>query len=194
MDEAQKAAARRPTLRSSVPSLNTTTHASRPKYEMMDVRSVLPTVLIPYRAHATSEAAAREPLTLPHSSRPLTVLFHGNVDRRDSHGVRSYVRVLLGAMKKRAWNISLRDVELTSHGQTGTPAAEAAEAMRASTRAAGQSRLCLVPRGDTQTSRRLYDVLAAGCVPVIVTETVRACRPNLRRARAAAGRCRRRAG
>jgi len=31
------------------------------------------------------------------------------------------------------------------------------------------SKLCLVPAGDTPTSRRLFDAMAAGCVPVLLT-------------------------
>lgn len=31
----------------------------------------------------------------------------------------------------------------------------------------GNSKFCLVPRGDTYTSRRLYDAVAAGCIPVL---------------------------
>ena len=30
------------------------------------------------------------------------------------------------------------------------------------------AKLCLVPAGDTPTSRRLFDAMAAGCVPVRV--------------------------
>ena len=33
-----------------------------------------------------------------------------------------------------------------------------------------RSKLCLVPDGDTKTSRRLFDAMAAGCVPVVVTD------------------------
>eukprot|EP00966_Prymnesium_polylepis_P189685 4395061-Prymnesium_polylepis.1 len=33
-----------------------------------------------------------------------------------------------------------------------------------------ESTFCLVPRGDTPTSRRLYDAIAAGCIPVVVAD------------------------
>ena len=32
-----------------------------------------------------------------------------------------------------------------------------------------QSKLCLVPTGDTVASRRLFNAMSAGCVPVVVT-------------------------
>ena len=33
-----------------------------------------------------------------------------------------------------------------------------------------RSRFCLIPSGDTPTSRRLYDALASGCIPVVMAE------------------------
>merc|ERR1711953_917273 len=30
-----------------------------------------------------------------------------------------------------------------------------------------ESKFCIVPEGDTPTSRRLFDALAAGCIPII---------------------------
>ena len=41
-----------------------------------------------------------------------------------------------------------------------------------------RSRYCLVPAGDTPSSRRLYDALAAGCVPVYLGDEA-ALRPSL---------------
>ena len=32
---------------------------------------------------------------------------------------------------------------------------------------------CLAPRGDTASSKRLYEAIAAGCVPVIISDTLR---------------------
>ena len=39
---------------------------------------------------------------------------------------------------------------------------------RYTTRAMLRAAMCFVPQGDTDTSRRLFDALATGCVPVIV--------------------------
>ena len=33
-----------------------------------------------------------------------------------------------------------------------------------------QSVFCLVPRGDTPSSRRLFDAISAGCIPVIISD------------------------
>ena len=32
------------------------------------------------------------------------------------------------------------------------------------------STFCLAPRGDTPSSRRVYDAIAAGCIPVLITD------------------------
>ena len=33
-----------------------------------------------------------------------------------------------------------------------------------------RSRFCLAPRGDTASSKRTYEAIAAGCIPVIITD------------------------
>jgi hypothetical protein len=35
------------------------------------------------------------------------------------------------------------------------------------------STFCLIPPGDTTTSRRLFDAIAAGCIPLIVSRGIR---------------------
>lgn len=39
------------------------------------------------------------------------------------------------------------------------------------------SRFCLIPRGDTYTSRRLFDAVAAGCIPIIQDGGIRRSLP-----------------
>ena len=34
---------------------------------------------------------------------------------------------------------------------------------------------CLAPRGDTSSSKRLYEALAAGCIPVLVSDGLQVC-------------------
>lgn len=36
-----------------------------------------------------------------------------------------------------------------------------------------RSTFCLAPRGDTASSRRVYEAIAAGCIPVIVSDALR---------------------
>ena len=61
---------------------------------------------------------------------------------------------------------------MLSGGAPNTSRQEAHRAHRsisqATTRSMLQSRLCFAPQGDTDTSRRLFDALAVGCVPVVV--------------------------
>ena len=33
-----------------------------------------------------------------------------------------------------------------------------------------KSTFCLVPRGDTPSSRRFFSAIAAGCIPVLITD------------------------
>jgi len=40
-----------------------------------------------------------------------------------------------------------------------------------------RSRFCLVPRGDSPTSRRLFDAVAGGCLPVILSDEIRLSLP-----------------
>ena len=35
------------------------------------------------------------------------------------------------------------------------------------------STFCLAPRGDTPSSRRTYEAIAAGCIPVIIADELR---------------------
>lgn len=39
------------------------------------------------------------------------------------------------------------------------------------------SKFCMVPRGDTHTSRRFFDAIAAGCIPILQEDGVRAHLP-----------------
>lgn len=35
-----------------------------------------------------------------------------------------------------------------------------------------RSKYCLIPRGDTTTSRRFYDAIASGCIPVVISDDI----------------------
>jgi len=59
------------------------------------------------------------------------------------------------------------------HGNATSARREAAHAIhrtisRHTTRRMLDAAVCFVPRGDTDTSRRLFDALATGCVPVVI--------------------------
>lgn len=134
------------------------------------------TVVIPYNANRFASAAGT---TLPQraaAARSTDVYLAANLRR----GSRSGYTELPSLLPNRT--VTIRDVKLLQVGAcnrhgwcspSGGPD-EAIDAASASAFAMLDSRLCLVPRGDTLTSRRLFDALAAGCVPVIVPEAATA--------------------
>lgn len=64
--------------------------------------------------------------------------------------------------------IKAAEKEGTFRFQAGSPLMATRVADITTARAYTESKLCLVPAGDTPTSRRLFDSLAAGCLPVIM--------------------------
>jgi hypothetical protein len=114
--------------------------------------------VLPYRAHELL-SAPKDTLTM---LRNISLLFHGNCQRRDP-GVRSAMLKVLDAIPK-DYVVSLRNVELTKlafQKQTALAVAASARDMR-------RAQLCLCPTGDSLSSRRVFDALAAGCVPVLM--------------------------
>ena len=98
-------------------------------------------------------------------------VFHGDHGRYD-FGARGAVRDI--SQHLRAPH-DFKGLRLMIHGgaQNKTVTRAAAHAAhrstsRHTTRTMLDAALCFVPRGDTDTSRRLFDALATGCVPVVV--------------------------
>ena len=98
-------------------------------------------------------------------------VFHGDHGRFD-FGARGAVRDI--SQHLRAPH-DFKGLRLMFHGgaQNTTVTRAAAHAAhrstsRHTTRSMLDAALCFVPRGDTDTSRRLFDALATGCVPVVV--------------------------
>ena len=120
-------------------------------------------LVLPYRAHAA--LAAPSPRTTP-DARTTALLFHGNIDRDDS-GLRK--RLVAAAFRlNESYNVSIESRALASSADQASHSEETAR----SARLMQGSELCLVPSGDTPSSRRLFDSLAAGCVPIVVVPFV----------------------
>ena len=105
---------------------------------------------------------------------------------------RAHVRLLAGRapLAPEAQALLARQPTIARHG-TSTGAArlgpnDYAELLRNAT-------YCVCPRGDTPTTRKLYDALAAGCVPVIVSDAWTARGNGRRREPRASARSRARA-
>ena len=97
-------------------------------------------------------------------------LFHGHHYRFDAGAraaVRDYGRLILSAP------VDFRGVRLMLiSGAQNASWREAHEAQRRisqeTTAAMGRHAMCFAPQGDSDSSRRLFDALATGCVPVVV--------------------------
>ena len=144
--------------------------------DYLDIKAVSnatggPAVIIPYKADSRLEDFARSPAR--ETARQTTVMFHGTV----SHGRQSARHGALTEQRRRicerlapelGGNTSLHCVEKRWPGP-----ADPATAL-----AYTNATLCLVPAGDTPSSRRLFDSMAAGCVPVLLTSPA-SIAPNL---------------
>ena len=88
-------------------------------------------------------------------------------------GVRSLMFTALEPLQRPSSGHALFNTSIESASVTAATASEhaVANAARVTARSAGlmlQADVCLTPVGDTFSSRRLYDALAAGCVPMII--------------------------
>jgi hypothetical protein len=126
-------------------------------------------VTIPYVASYRMDDAARESgaASCAASARDIDFFFAGTFQRCGGHcdsnegGLRGNVIRAMRSESNRSLIIDLLDVDLMY--------AQGADAQRESELYAQRmlrSRFCLVAAGDTKTSRRLFEALAAGCIPV----------------------------
>ena len=118
-------------------------------------------VTIPYVPTFQLDLASHDAhATCDPSRRPYSIFFAGTMIRRGEGANRA------GVMAQIAATASNRSFILyyTGMGREGSPYQENAE-YAARIRS---SRYCLVAEGDTPTSRRLFDAIAGGCVPVYI--------------------------
>ncbi|CAI7811240.1 unnamed protein product [Closterium sp. NIES-53] len=124
------------------------------------------------------------------ASRPLLLFFQGTTDRWGVSGLASFAHSLSPAMHIRLCStarsstclpaipggIIRQQVQRELQGQAGVEfrvgraenssmTAQASTAMR-------QAKYCLVPRGDTSSSCRLFDAILSGCIPVIISDAL----------------------
>jgi len=108
------------------------------------------------------------------SARPVDYMFHGNPRRHHTGILRgkflSQFEKYLHGRRRRRRRRSTGSVDfvrsdftdlIRAYGSYGLVVNRTSHAML-------QSRFCIVMQGDTMTSRRLFDALAAGCVPIHV--------------------------
>ena len=103
--------------------------------------------------------------------RPIHLFFAGNCRRRDG-GVRATILAVHDRMRATAQrNVVVNERVITgptADWQNTSHVRKAAALAKDTAQQMLASDLCLCPAGDTLSSRRLFDALAAGCVPVIV--------------------------
>ena len=129
------------------------------RYNRMMSHLFAKSVTVPYLArqelleHACA-AAARGPDLRNRSG----FMFHGDTGRYDG-GVRAAVRDLLSFIPNSnfssSYDVRHNDLQLERRHQL-------------TLKVMLQSRFCLVPRGDDLSSARLFEVMAAGCLPILV--------------------------
>eukprot|EP00911_Craspedida_sp_UC1_P000905 UC1_evm1s691 len=148
------------------------------------------TVTAPYVPHADllrARLAAdgpgqpKEPLSKRRpSDRPLTVFFQGNLHRRYKETGTSRRSLFKMFFNRYAKLLGGRErVLIVDSGallQRGVEQSSAAEMRRRHVLVTDyavnmhRARFCLVLHGDSSTSRRLFDALAAGCIPLVIED------------------------
>ena len=124
--------------------------------------------MLPYRAHGLLAQAQSIGETMSRT-RSVDIFFHGNCDREDN-GLRSTMLDAVDRLRP-SRRVDVQSVVITGVTAQWSNASYVQAAVAITNRTAMQMRdaeLCLCPAGDTSSSRRLYDALAAGCVPVII--------------------------
>ena len=90
-------------------------------------------------------------------------MFHGDTGRWD-FGTRGAVRDMAPFLR-RAAPVSMRTATMTRGAMSWHRARNLSSSSAGAMVAAS---VCFAPQGDTMTTRRLFDALAAGCVPVVL--------------------------
>lgn len=136
-------------------------------------------VIIPYKATGVVEQG--DPTRL-NRTREYDFHFHGDLDRKDG-GTRASLVELIAALQEgpSGATVSLSTSPLTKMSRADRnfpferagllqphPVTSLQDGLIASAMAMQRSKFCFVPSGDTLSSRRVFDALGAGCVPIIL--------------------------
>jgi len=93
------------------------------------------------------------------------IMFHGGLGRYD-HGLREGMLELLQHIR-RASQLGV-DTQTGEMSRGDNRSAYSVSSYERTAESYLRSSMCLVPSGDVPSSRRLFDVMAAGCVPILV--------------------------
>jgi len=114
-------------------------------------------IILPYKAHYYTEAQAWK--GWEEQDRSMNFLFHGSM--RETWDPRMGLGAVAAAVEQS--EVRYLNFQEMDMNQFKWHALQTAQRFQ-------RSRFCLVPSGDTPTTRRLFDALAAGCVPVILAD------------------------
>lgn len=125
----------------------------------------------PTRASATLVASKTSQLPQFHAdgsgdshsaeTRDVSFTFHGLMGRRNGGSFRFYMRQMSAMLP----DTSVQDVSFYNYTADSFP-----QIAMGTAQTLLRSQFCFVPAGDTPSSRRLFDALAAGCVPIIFND------------------------
>lgn len=128
--------------------------------------------VLPYRANAM--LSSRQTTSAAPRTRSIDIFFSGNTRRRDLDLRASMLRTVeLVRTLRNVVGLNQTITGSSANWSESTYQAAATEIIRRSARQMQDADICLCPAGDTATSRRLFDALAAKCVPVIVVKSGR---------------------
>eukprot|EP00928_Gymnodinium_smaydae_P096446 TRINITY_DN8528_c0_g1_i1.p1 TRINITY_DN8528_c0_g1~~TRINITY_DN8528_c0_g1_i1.p1 ORF type:complete len:533 (-),score=51.04 TRINITY_DN8528_c0_g1_i1:121-1575(-) len=120
-------------------------------------------VITAYRADYSVDVKASTASQRVEEAREITFMFHGNQHRSGSGMLR--FELLQGLqMNAEVVNTSFVDFKYTSSGKNNSKQVSATYDTYL------RSNFCVILPGDSTTSRRLFDAMAAGCIPVIFAE------------------------
>tara|TARA_B110001452_G_scaffold253457_1_gene244195 strand:- start:757 stop:1875 length:1119 start_codon:yes stop_codon:yes gene_type:complete len=128
------------------------------------------TVVVPYQPNPSCRTQA---LAHPHLPRSTSVFFQGSI------GAGSQVRRRLATLKQLPRShiepFTRDNLGALAAGSNDTEHARRMASFSKTGSAAGMraSEFCIVPKGDTPTSSRLYSAIACGCVPLIIADHIR---------------------
>ena len=124
---------------------------------------------VPFTVHTTiAEALLKNRGVVDYSAKKHRTFFKGTGDRgaegalRRQTAARTAMRALEG---KKGHDVFLTSDDMSDEKMRRARGLGYAEGMSSST-------FCWIPRGDNPTSRRIFDAVAAGCVPVVVSDDI----------------------
>ena len=132
------------------------------------------TVVVPYPSSSFCRSPSR--VSPPSGRDPTsTVFFQGSVDA--GRGVRAHLAKLASYPGADIATASRADILEVTRNRSGNSDIGSRYSARGTALGMLRSNFCLVPKGDTPTSARIYSAVACGCVPIIISNEFKSHQP-----------------